>query len=390
MNDEIYICDRCGYTNKLKSNLKRHLSRKNICKPIKSNIDINIIYEKNFNNDEKEMNQVNVTNVTKCNKNVTKCNKNVTKCNTFERRSVINTKKEYQCTVCNIIFNNRQSLWRHKKKCNKLDDVETLEDIQFDFKLKEDLEEIKKELQKSQNEKKQISTKLEKLKKRFMVEIDKALVKKDKQMYQLINKLGTKINDNSKHLYLSVKLNSFKNTDYSHITDHDYLECIRKGNLGIPYLIEKIHFNPEKPENHNIFINNIKSDYITIYNQGKWEHALQYETINMMVQDKANLVEDRIEQWFDTGHKYTGKKYKEILDKFPRFLNRLTDSKYVGKKVEQETKLLMFNKKDIVLDQKNKMVKVSSQKQIEHTSIISENLKINDKIKNNIIKKINF
>jgi len=36
-----YECYRCGYQNTNKSNLVRHLSRKNICKPIKRDIDLN-------------------------------------------------------------------------------------------------------------------------------------------------------------------------------------------------------------------------------------------------------------------------------------------------------------------------------------------------------------
>ena len=36
-----YECYRCGYQNTNKSNLIRHLSRKNICKPIKRDLDLN-------------------------------------------------------------------------------------------------------------------------------------------------------------------------------------------------------------------------------------------------------------------------------------------------------------------------------------------------------------
>lgn len=36
----IYQCYRCGYENTNKSNLIRHLSRKNVCKPLKRNINL--------------------------------------------------------------------------------------------------------------------------------------------------------------------------------------------------------------------------------------------------------------------------------------------------------------------------------------------------------------
>ena len=288
----------------------------------------------------------------------------------------------YQCKFCNKKFKHASSKCKHEKdRCKtKISQKKSNNGIKF----KMNLDHIKKQIQ---EEKIEYGEKLsEKLKEQFIEQLDKVLKRKDKQMFQLIKHLGTKIHDNSKNLYLSVKLNSFDKTDYSHITDKDYLECIRKGNLGIPYLIEKLHFNPEKPENHNVYINNIKSDYIKLYKNSKWVYALQYETINMMVQDNANIIEDKIEQWFDTNHKYAGKKYKEILDKYPRFLIRLTDSKYVGKKVEQEAKLLMFNKKDIVLKQYNKMKQLAGNNM--NKSIMYENKNINNEIKDEIIKEL--
>ena len=30
------------------------------------------------------------------------------------------------------------------------------------------------------------------------------------------------------------------------------MKCLKHANFCIPHLIEKIHFNPKKPENHNI------------------------------------------------------------------------------------------------------------------------------------------
>ena len=64
----IYKCDRCGYTNKLKTNFKRHLSRKLPCKPLLNDLNIIDIYNKYFKNDNKS-----------CQENVKKCQENVKK-----------------------------------------------------------------------------------------------------------------------------------------------------------------------------------------------------------------------------------------------------------------------------------------------------------------------
>ena len=42
----LYSCDRCGYTTNLRSNFKKHLERKTLCKPIKQTISIEKIKEK--------------------------------------------------------------------------------------------------------------------------------------------------------------------------------------------------------------------------------------------------------------------------------------------------------------------------------------------------------
>ena len=44
---------------------------------------------------------------------------------------------------------------------------------------------------------------------------------------------------------------------------------MRRNNC-ISELIKRIHFNPEKPENHNIYISNLTNKYINILEDGKW------------------------------------------------------------------------------------------------------------------------
>lgn len=53
-------------------------------------------------------------------KNSKKHKKNVTKCNAHLLQSVTkNEPKHFQCDICNKLFNNRMTMWRHKKKCCK-------------------------------------------------------------------------------------------------------------------------------------------------------------------------------------------------------------------------------------------------------------------------------
>ena len=337
-----YTCERCGYTNNLKSNFRRHLQRKITCKPIISNISVDELYQKYFNNDEKVENEKRIV---------------------IAQNDSISAQNDSfflnNCSHCKRSFNRKSNLNRHLKSCKKK--KENNEIVIAVSELQEQLEIQKQLLERKEEEKKSFGIELRRmLKEEFMKQMKEMLEKKDKEMMQLIANSGStniKQENSNNNLFVSVKLNAYDKTDYSHITDQDYLECIRRGNMGIPDLIRKLHFNPDKPENHNIYINNIKSNYIKLFNGVKWDHRLQYETINMMVQDNANIIEDKIEEWYDTNHEFAKAKYKEILDKYPRFLNRLTDSKYVGKKVEEEVKLVLFNFKEMII-QNNKRLRL--------------------------------
>lgn len=146
---------------------------------------------------------------------------------------------------------------------------------------------------------------------------------------------------------MTLKVNPFGKPDMSHIKDKDYIKAIQKGNLGIPYIIEQIYFNPKKRENHSFFISNKKQNYVSLYNGQKWKYALCDETIRELIIDNMNMIEDKIEEWHDTNHRYT-KKYEHIIKKFPRFLDKFSVNEYVSHKVFEETKLLVFNNKDMI------------------------------------------
>src|SRR6056297_2906467 len=92
-------------------------------------------------------------------------------------------------------------------------------------------------------------------------EFQKILDKRDTQINQLIEKVGITSNTfiQNMHNNTTIKLLGYKETDTSHLTDEDYKECVSRVNLSVPHLIQKLHFNKDKPENHNIYISNLKN-----------------------------------------------------------------------------------------------------------------------------------
>jgi hypothetical protein len=81
-----------------------------------------------------------------------------------------------------------------------------------------------------------------------------------------------------------VKINGYKNTDKT-LSDDKYILALSKISMSLPYLIKNIHFTKDKPENHNIFISNIKNDYAYRFDGKKWNIEEKTEVIDAIMID---------------------------------------------------------------------------------------------------------
>jgi hypothetical protein len=164
---------------------------------------------------------------------------------------------------------------------------------------------------------------------------DKQIETQSKQIEKLMCKLEinnyTQITNNNT---FNVNLLNYKNTDTSHLTDLDYRKCIKNPLSCVLNLIEKVHFNPEKPENMNIYIPSLKDKYIMMYQDNKWM-CENREELNTIYRHKEELIEYWIHENKD--------------DEIQKFFNRYSHIKdeemgYIMDKL----KLMMFNKRDLI------------------------------------------
>jgi len=156
-----------------------------------------------------------------------------------------------------------------------------------------------------------------------------------KQIDKLMGKLEI---NGSFNTTINMNLLNYNETDTSHLTDEDYRKCIRNASRCVLRLIEKVHFNPNKPENMNLYISNMKDKYMMMYKDNKW-----------MLTDKAQLgsvyddKEEMIEEWFAEN------KDSEMIKYFNRYLNLKEDDKEM-QLIKEEMKLMMFNNKNLIKD----------------------------------------
>lgn len=117
--------------------------------------------------------------------------------------------------------------------------------------------------------------------------------KEKKKLYEKISELIYKVGDTN--IQNNIILNSFGNEDISHITDTMKTELMKVPFGAIPKMIQEIHFNQEKPENHNIILPNKRDNKLMIYKNNKWIYKDKNETITDLVDSKYNIIDDYYE-----------------------------------------------------------------------------------------------
>ena len=154
---------------------------------------------------------------------------------------------------------------------------------------------------------------------------DLELEKKNKQIDELIKKAGIQNSGTIiQNIQNNIKLLAYDKTDISDLTDNDFMKCFNHNNMCVPHLVKRIHFNPKKPENHNVYISNIKNKYAMVYDGNKWNLKNQDETIGDLIDVNEGYLEQKLEEWLENGSEYP-----EIMKKFNRYLEKKDkDEKY--------------------------------------------------------------
>lgn len=278
-----YSCDCCNFTTLLKSNYTNHLKTNKHIINSKSRVSLG---------------------KSKVSPGKSKVSPNNPDINGL-------TNGNFFCKYCGQQYKHKQSVTKHiKYSCtkNKTEDLTELVRL-----LNNKLENQNNQLE---NQKNQLQTQA-------------------KQIEKLMGKLEINSSFNNNTIN-NITLLNYKDTDVSHLTDDDYKKCIKKVCFCVMGLIEKVHFNPDKPENMNVYISNIKDKYMMIYQNNKWNLTNKNE-IEKLYDDKEFM----IDQWIEEN------KDPEMIKFFNRYLDLKKDDKTM-QMITDEIKLLMFNNKNLI------------------------------------------
>jgi hypothetical protein len=167
-------------------------------------------------------------------------------------------------------------------------------------------------------------------------EFIKKIESQSKQIDKLMGKLEIHGSFNTTNNIQNINLLAYRASDVSHLTDQDYRSCLKKVNHCVRNMIEKVHFNPSKPENMNIYISNIKDKYIMVYDGNNWNLANKKEELDRLYEEKEMM----LEEWLETNPE------KELKDKFLKYLNNKENDECLNR-IKDEIKLMLYNKKMI-------------------------------------------
>ena len=104
-------------------------------------------------------------------------------------------------------------------------------------------------------------------------------------------------------------------------------------------LVEQVHFNRNKPENHNVYISNIRTNYALVYDGDDWKLKEREEILQQLIDDKTGILSDKFDELLTTLDEPTIKKFQRFLDN--------QDENSVTTSLKKDLKLLLYNNKKL-------------------------------------------
>jgi hypothetical protein len=249
------------------------------------------------------------------------------------------------CDVCKTSFARNYFLVQHLKTKKHLSRV-TNKDFQFvcacgkTYLHRHTLENHKNKCKVTPTS--SINDQLEKM--RLQLESQKQLFEEErtswqKKFDQLLEQKPTIIQTiETQNIHNNITIQYFGKESLDHVTQKDQLDAICRIYNSIPAIIEKIHFDPEHPENLNIKIPNLKMPYAIVMSEDKnWTTVDRNVAIESMM-DKGYYLMD--ETFTIKGHTLSDRlqtHFKGFQEKYE------AGDKEMMKNIKKKVELLVIN-----------------------------------------------
>lgn len=317
-----YICSKCNKSFSLKGDYMRHINRKTSCQP--NNVNLPIL----TNIDQILVNLVN---------NSMENNKNVN-----QQANNINA-----CSFCDKEFSTKYTLERHLNGRCKIKNQQNKQKEDVYKIMIDSINELKATSEKQINELKIMNENQKNDYTKQINELKKEISKSNKDTKSnIVNNINTLNNTTNNNQQINININAYKNTDMSFLSIEDIKSILNKGVKAVENLVEVVHFDKNRPENHNIYISNIKDNYVLLYDGQEWKRHDRSDIIYNLCDDNASFLGAQYE-------KLNNEKQLSdlIVKKFGCYYNKMNDDDMIAD-IETQVKLLLYNNRKMVEETK--------------------------------------
>lgn len=293
-----YICPRCHYSTKHKGHFVRHIHNKRLCPCTHADIALDAL----------------------------------------RNEFAIEGLKTYHCEQCTKCFKTRSGLAYHRPICIEAYDIET--EAYEPPRNKGSSGQIKihgKEQNHYQNSQLQeLTEEVKKLKNMVTHMQTSTPTNAIQHNAQIINHGDIQALDNSHHQHLHFHLNAFGNENKEHISREFAIECFKKGAYGILDMLDKIYFDSNTPENHNVKIRSLKNMLVEVFKDPHWEVRGFHDTVDGMISMSRNeIIKD-----IDCNQIMTNEELMYTLQ------NIMNPSSYRVKNIKEHTKARLVQRRE--------------------------------------------
>ena len=295
-----FSCPRCGYSTDRIGDFNNHFERKNPCKPKIRDIPFESLYQ--FYYKDKIQGSLDDSTIIGVISNSDPSTSNSTP---EEVSTDQESGNKYVCKFCGKGYAHRSSMYKHisikhKNKDANSSEIETL---------KKEVEELKAQL----------------------------LTERSPQINNTTNNNNTTYNQ-----YFIV--NNFGNEKIDYINEEYITQTLKQPKIGINKIIRQIHFNPGRPENHNVKITNKKLPYASVFKNNGWELDDKKKIINQMISRSYNIMDDVYHDKESLLEPSTRRQYQKFQNKFDE------NDPQLKKDLQKSTELQILNEQKVFVE----------------------------------------
>jgi len=165
------------------------------------------------------------------------------------------------------------------------------------------------------------------------------------QKAQKIEKININSNNvnNSNNTQNIVIVNAYQNKNMDHITDQEFIRCLNRTLLCIPALIDKVHFDPNVPENHNVYISDINRNRGKSFDGKQWQNMNGDDLADKLIYQFEEVICNTIDKFSEDNPEL----HTKLLKKYELY-EEVKETDGALENLIKEIKAILYNRKYIV------------------------------------------